>query len=80
MRMAIAARALPAQAIDRAIARRSDNPAGRARRHTIGRPALQRNRERILDRFFSDINVAEGANQDRDRLAVVFAKQRFNQC
>ena len=34
----------------------------------------------ILDCFFGDINVAEGANQDRDRLAVVLAKQRFDQC
>jgi len=80
VRVAIAARALTAQAIDRAIARRGDDPASRARRYAIGRPALQRNRERILDCFFGDINVAEGANQDRDRLAVVLAKQRFDQC
>jgi len=80
LRMAIVAGALAAQAIDRAVAGRRDNPAGRARRHAIGRPALHRNRERILDRFFSDVDVAEGADQDRDRLAVVLAEQRFNQC
>jgi hypothetical protein len=33
----------------------------------VGRPALQGDDERVLDRLLGGVEVAEGANQGRDR-------------
>src|SRR5215471_14806759 len=76
--MPVVARGLTFQAVDGAIARRGDDPACGAGRQPVGRPVLDRDRERILDRLFRDAEVAEDARQDRHRAAVLSAEDAIN--
>jgi hypothetical protein len=58
---------LTAQAVDRPVARDADDPGARVVRHPVARPALQRSNEGLLDRLLGQVEVAEDADQRRDR-------------
>src|SRR5262245_10834866 len=64
--VAIVARRLAAQAIDRAIAGGGDDPTRRGWRQSVDGPALEGDGERILDGFLGKVDVAEEADQDRN--------------
>src|ERR1019366_5878404 len=72
--VALRSRGLAAQPVDRAVACGRDDPPRRARRHASFRPALARDRERLLHRVFGDVDIAEDADQDGDRTSVLLAK------
>jgi hypothetical protein len=59
--------AVTAQAVDRAVLRGGDDPGTRVRRDAVAGPALRGDRERLLDGVLGEVEVAERANQDRDR-------------
>jgi hypothetical protein len=42
------------------------------------RPALARQHERLLHRVFGDVDIAEDADQDRDRTSMFLAKHPRN--
>ena len=72
--MAILARGLAAHPVDGAIARRGDNPPGRAGRDSIRGPALHRDDEGVLHGLFREIDIAEVAHEDGHRAAVLRAE------
>ena len=55
-----------------------DDPRHRTRRQSDGGPPPHRDRERLLDGFFRDVDVAKLANQHGHRAAVLFAENAFN--
>ena len=55
------------QAIDRLVARNARDPGARVVRHAVGRPALQGDHEGLLHRLLGQVEVAEDADQARDR-------------
>jgi len=65
--VSVVARRLPAQPVDRAVAGGGDDPGAGIRRDTVARPALRGDRERLLDGVLGEVEVAERADQDRDR-------------
>src|SRR5919109_990556 len=65
---------LPAEAVDRPVAGGGDDPPGGAGRQPCRRPPLHRRGEGVLDRLLGDVDVAEDADQDRDRAAVLLAE------
>ena len=69
---------LPAQAVDRPVAGGGDDPSRRARRQSVGRPPLHRRGERVLDRLLGDVDVAEDADQDGHRAAVLLAEHTLD--
>ena len=64
-----------AEPIDRAIARRRRDPGGRVVRDAPFRPALERGDERLLDDLLGEVEVAEDADERRDRPPLLFAEQ-----
>src|SRR3954471_21516038 len=76
--VAIVARRLAAQAVDRPVARRRDDPARRAGRHPVGRPAHDRLGERVLHRVLGDRDVAEDADEDGHGAAVLLAEDTLD--
>jgi hypothetical protein len=60
-------RPLSPQPVDRAVAGGRDDPGSGARRDAVARPALRRDRECLLDGVLGEVEVAERADQDRDR-------------
>ncbi len=76
--VAVGARGLAAQAVDRPAARGGDDPAGRARRQAVGRPPLDGRDEGVRDRVLGDAEVAEDAGEDRDRAAVLGAEHALD--
>jgi hypothetical protein len=70
---------LAAHAVDRSVARDRDDPRGWIGRRTVARPALERGRERVLNRLLGEVPVAEGADQGRDGAAVVLAEDALDQ-
>ena len=65
-------RALAADPVDGAVARRRHEPAGRVVRRPVARPALERRRERVLERVLGEVEVAEDADQGcQDARALV---------
>ena len=76
--MSILARRFAPEPIDRAVLRRGDDPAHRARRRAARRPAPQRLGERVLHRFLGEVDVAEDADQHGDRAAVLRAEHAFD--
>jgi hypothetical protein len=76
--VALIARGFAAQAIDRPVAGGGDDPPGRARRQPFGRPAPDGDRERVLDRFLGDVDVAEDADQDRHGASVLLAEHTLD--
>jgi hypothetical protein len=67
-------RAAPADPVDRAVPRRGHEPGARARGHSVARPALGRDRERVLRGFLGEVEVAEEADQARQYMAPLFAE------
>ena len=66
----IAAR-LPAQPVDGPATRGRDDPAGGAGRHTLSGPVFDRDGERVLHGILGEVDVAEGADEDRHRAPVL---------
>ena len=73
-----AKRDLPADAVDRLVAADIDQPGPRIGRRIGGRPALQRHRERILQRVLGEIEIADEADQRRQRPARLVAEYFFD--
>src|SRR5216683_2899686 len=61
--VAIMARGLPAQLVDRAVPGRRSNPRAGVRRQSGDGPAIDSHCESLLDRFLGDVDVAEEADQ-----------------
>jgi hypothetical protein len=55
-----------ADPVDRAVARRGDDPRSGIRRRPVARPALRGPDEGVLDRILGEVEVAEDAAEDRD--------------
>jgi len=66
--------AVAADAVDRAVARRRDEPTARARRDAVARPALRRDRERLLGGLLGEVEVAEEADQGSEDTAPLLAE------
>ena len=60
-------RPLASQPVDRGVAGYPGDPGGRVRRDPVLRPAPERGRERLLNGVLGGIEVAENADQGRDR-------------
>ncbi len=58
-----------AQAVDGLEAAGRDEPRARVGRHTVARPRSQRRRERVVQRFFGEIEIAEQADERREHAA-----------
>src|SRR6185312_13961412 len=71
--------ALPADPVDRAVARRHDQPGGGIRRLALARPALGGDRERLLGGLLGEIDVAEVADQRGEHPAPLLAEQLLDQ-
>ena len=63
-----------AEPVDRPVAGGGDDPAGGAGRQAVGRPPLEGDDERLLDRLLGDVDVAEEADQGGDRSAGLAAE------
>jgi hypothetical protein len=61
-------------AVDRAVARRRDQPRRRVGRLAVARPALGGDRERLLRGFLGEVEVAEEADQRSEDAAPVLAE------
>jgi hypothetical protein len=59
--------ALPAQAVDRAVAGGAHDPGAGVVRQPVARPALERHHEGLLDRLLGEVEVGEDADQGRHR-------------
>src|SRR4051794_25647933 len=59
-------RLLAADPVDRAVARRRDDPRAGVRRCPVPRPAFGRDDERILNRVLGEVEVAEDTAENRD--------------
>jgi hypothetical protein len=59
--------ALAAKPVNRAVAGGPDDPGAGIGREPVARPALERNRERVLDGLLREVDVAEDPDQGRDR-------------
>ena len=59
-------RPLAPDAIDRAVLRNGDDPGAGIGGGAVARPALYGEREGVLDRLLSALEIAERAGQDRD--------------
>jgi hypothetical protein len=69
---------LAAEAVDRAAPRGEDDPALRTGREPGPRPALHGDGERVLDRLLGDVDVAEDADEDGHRAAVLGAEDTLD--
>jgi hypothetical protein len=67
-------RAIAADAVDGAVARRCDEPGARVRGRAVARPALGGDRERLLGGFLGEIEVAEEADQAGEDAAPLVAE------
>ena len=74
LRVAVVTGGLPAKAIDGAVASGGDDPTHGTRWQSRGRPPLQRRGKRILHRLLRRIDVAELADEDGHRAAVLLAE------
>src|SRR5262249_26215677 len=72
------ARRVAAEAIDRAVTRRRDDPSSRPRRQAGRRPLLDGDHERVLDRLLGGVDVSEQTDQYRDGAAVFLAKDTLD--
>jgi len=59
--------------VDRAVSRGGDDPGAGARRRALAGPALRRLDERVLDRVFGEVEIAEDAAEDRDAARTLVA-------
>jgi hypothetical protein len=67
-------RPIAADAVDRAVARGGDQPARRVPRDAVARPALRRDRERLLRGLLGEVEVAEEADEGRENAAPRLAE------
>jgi len=74
----VGARRLAAESVDRPAPRGEDDPALRARREPGPRPALHGDGARVLDRLLGDVDVAEDADEDGHRAAVLGAEDTLD--
>ena len=58
---------IPAELVDRAVARGRDDPCLGVVRHGATRPGAQRDLERVLDRLFGEVEVARDPDKGRHR-------------
>src|SRR5262249_10638004 len=72
-------RAVAAQAVDCAVARRRRQPCAGVRGDAVAWPALGCDRERLLGGFLGEVEVAEEADQRRDDAAPLVAEDLFDQ-
>src|SRR5207244_6288280 len=70
-------RALPADAVDRAVARGRDQPGDRIVRRAVARPALECGRDRVLKGVLCELEVAEDADQGCEDAAPLLAEDGF---
>ena len=74
----LAKRDLPANAVDRLVARHTDQPRPRIGRRFSRRPALQRSRKGFLERVFGEIEIADETDQRGERPPRLVAKYFFD--
>ena len=67
-------RAVAADAVDRAVARRRHQPGARVGRDAVARPALRGDREGLLRGFLGEVEVAEEADQRGEDAAPLVAE------
>jgi hypothetical protein len=67
-------RSLPADAVDRPVARRRHQPGARVGRRPLARPPLGGDRERFLRGFLGEVEVAEEADQVGEDAAPLVAE------
>jgi hypothetical protein len=58
---------LAADPVDSPVARHASDPGARVGRDAVAWPALERDHERLLDRLLGRVEVAQNADQGRDR-------------
>jgi hypothetical protein len=69
---------LPANAVDRLVARHIDQPRPRIGRHVRRRPALQRGSKGLLERILGKIEIADKTDQRGERPPRLVAKYFFD--
>src|SRR5258708_2764651 len=74
----VLAGSLPAETVNCPVTGRRDDPARRAWRHPVLRPPLNSCGERILDRLFGGVDIAEEADQHRHSTAVLLPEDRLD--
>ena len=67
-------RPLAPDPVDRPVARRRDDPGAGIARHAVHRPALERRGEGVLHSVLGEVEVAEDADEDRDRTSPLLAE------
>jgi hypothetical protein len=67
-------RPIAADVVDCAVARGRHEPGARIRGRSLSRPALGRDRERLLGGFLGEVEVAEEADQGGEDTAPLFAE------
>jgi len=70
-------RAIAADAVDGAVARRRDEPGAQVGGRPLAWPALGGDRERLLGGFLGEVEVAEEADQRREHAAPLVAEDPF---
>jgi hypothetical protein len=75
LRGLLAQRPFAAQPVDRTVARRRRDPRAGVVGDAAARPRRECLRERLLDRVLGDLEVAEDADQRRDRPAGLASEQ-----
>src|SRR3954469_18302122 len=78
LRVLVLACRLPAQTINRAIARRRDDPTHWTRRRAAHWPSLERDDERVLHRLLGDVDVAKEPHEHRHRAAMLFTEDALD--
>jgi hypothetical protein len=72
-------RAVAADAVDRAVARRRQQPGARVGGRAVAGPALGGGREGLLGGFLGEVEVAEEADQDGEDAAPLVAEDLLEQ-
>ena len=72
-------RPIAAEAVDRAVAGGDRQPGARVGRRAVPRPALRRDRERLLRGFLGEVEVAEEADQRGEDAAPLVAEDLLEQ-
>jgi hypothetical protein len=68
-----------AEAVDRPVPSRCRDPRARIAWNALRRPGLERADERLLDRFLGEVEVAENADERRDRPTRFLAEQAIDE-
>jgi hypothetical protein len=70
--------AVAADAVDRAVASRRDDPGPGVGRDAVARPTLERDRERVLDRVLGPVEIAEDTGQVRKRASPLLPEDALD--